>query len=262
MRFHADSALTWSASCLVFLSACAAPTVSAEVDYTQLEPDGEIALTNAGNPVVRNTLADIGIEDDEGAVGGRVDFKWGSPHLTLSTTSGEWDGDGTVTDFGNIAGANVAVATDLELALHRAVLTFDLLPTSNFELGVGFGVTAMDVRARLEDIDPITPTAFVEKIDEVLPIPTLAVRVGFEVWRVGIEGMVSGLKADIDGDEATYVDADLCARLRLFGAGPVDGILVGGYRYTDIDAEYDDGGDRVEVDVTFDGPYAGLRISF
>ena len=151
----------------------------------------------------------------------------------------------------------------MELALHRALLTFDLLPTEMFELGLGFGISAVDVKASITDVDPLTPGMDSESIDETLPIPVLALRGGLQVWRLEFEALVAGMTATASGDDATFLDTDLAARLRLFGLGPVDALLSLGYRRVDLEVEYDDdNGDAAEADLSFDGPYVGLRISF
>jgi hypothetical protein len=245
------------------LCASCAPLIAVEPIYGELEAEGDISLTNAGSTVVDNSLADLGIDGAEAAPGLRADFKWGIPHLTLATQSSEWSGTGVATDFGDITGLNVAVDSEMELALHRALLTFDLLPTDMFELGLGFGISAVDVKASITDIDPATPGMDSESVDETLPIPVLALRGGFSVWRLEFEALVAGMTAAVEGDDVTFLDTDLAARLRLFGLGPLDLLLSAGYRKVDLDLEYDeDNGDAAQADLTFDGPYVGLRISF
>lgn len=253
MRLHLSCALVATLLCV----ACSAPGISVEPRYGRLDARGDLALTSAGSPVVQNSLSDIGISGEETALGLRVDIPFGSPHITLGTDSAEWSGTGVVSDFGGIAGANVAVDSKMELAVHRALVTFDVLPVPDFELGLGLGVNAVDLKSSVTD--PLTSTE--EKIDQLIPIPVLAARLRVHVWRLDFEALVAGLSADVDGNHARYLDTDLSASIKMFGMGPVDALFSAGYRRIDLNADYKDGSDSVAADMTFDGLYLGLKIS-
>ncbi|HTF90960.1 MAG TPA: hypothetical protein VK843_21250 [Planctomycetota bacterium] len=242
----------------LFAASCSAPQFAVEATYGRLEPSGDLALTSSGNPVTRNSLDGIGIEDEESSIGLRADFEWGIPHVTLATQDADWSGSGTVTNFGGIPGANVAVDSTMDVAIHRGLVTFDVLPVPMVELGLGLGVAVIDFEAEVQDQANNFPP---ENIDEVLPVPVLVVRGGLNVWRLEFEAMVAGMSVDIDGNEATYFDTDVSARLRLLDVGPVDAFLTAGYRRIDVDAEYEDGNEDVKADFTLDGLYVGLRVS-
>lgn len=242
----------------LLLGACSMPTVGVEARYANLDAKGDVALATGGNPVARNSLSDVGLDGEEGSLGLRGDLKFGSPHLTVSTESASWSGDGTLTgSFGGIV-VGTTVESDLDLAIHRAILTFDVLPVPMVELGLGLGVSVLDIQASLED----TNTSTVEEIDETVPVPELAARLAVEFWRMRVEALVGGMAYDAGGDRASYLDGDLNARVRLAGLGPVDGWLSVGYRMIGVDAEIEDGSDDIEIDTTFDGVYFGLRLSF
>jgi hypothetical protein len=242
---------------LVTLASCSAPQFSVAPTYGLFEPKGDVSYVTSGGASARNSVETLGLDDSEGTLGARADFKWGVPHLTVSTQASSWDGDGTLTaDFGGIS-AGVNVESELDLALHRAILTFDVLPTDMFELGLGFGITAADIEA--EVTDDLSNTT--ESADEIAPIPLLALRAGFRIWRLDFEALVAGMSIDSGDDKATYLEADLNARLALFGEpGGVNGSLMLGWRQVDIDVEYTDDGDDVALDLTFSGPYFGLQI--
>ncbi len=214
-------------------------------------------MTTSGSPVVENSLDDLSLSGEESAPGLRVDIPFGSPHITLATESADWSGTGVVSDFGGIAGANVAVDSEMELAVHRALITFDVLPVPMVELGLGFGVNAVDFKASVTDSLSTTT----EEIEELLPIPVLAARLRVHVWRLEFEALVAGMAAEIDGNRAEYFDTDLSARFKLFGVGPVDALLTAGYRRIGLNADYEEGSDSVSADLTFDGLYFGLRVS-
>ncbi|MEO6707936.1 MAG: hypothetical protein ABI054_00825 [Planctomycetota bacterium] len=242
----------------LFAASCSAPQFAVEATYARLEPSGNLALTSSGNPVTRNSLHELGIEDEESSVGLRADFEWGIPHVTLATQSADWSGSGTETDFGGIAGANVAVDSTMDVAVHRGLVTFDVLPVPMLELGLGLGVAVIDFEAEVQDQGNAFPA---ENIDEVLPVPVLVVRGGLDVWRLEFEAMVAGMSIDIDGNQAAYFDTEIVARLSLFDVGPVEAFLTAGYRRIDLDAEYEDGNEDVKADFTLDGLFVGLRVS-
>jgi hypothetical protein len=242
---------------LATLASCAAPQFTVAPTYGLFEPKGDVSYVSSGGGTANNSIDTLGLDESEGTFGARADFKWGVPHLTVSTQASSWEGDGTLTaDFGGIS-AGVNVESELDLALHRAILTFDVLPTDTFELGLGFGVTAADIDAQVTD--DLTNTT--ESADEVAPIPLLALRGGFRIWRLDFEALVAGMSIASGDDEATYLEADFNARMALFGSpGNVNGSLLLGWRQVDIDVEYTDGGDDVALDLTFNGPYFGLQI--
>ena len=95
-----------------------------------------------------------------------------------------------------------------------------------------------------------------------MPIPLLAA--GATVWigPVELTAFAGGMQYDVDDDEVSYLDFDAFARWKLFGGSHrVRASLVGGYRMTDLDVEYDDDASVVDVDLTIQGPYVGLEVS-
>jgi hypothetical protein len=245
-------------------AACSAPQFQAELLYGPLEPSGDVAITDTALVVpvrASESVGSLGIDDREGTLGARVDLKWGSPHLTLTTQQSSWSGDGTIdADFGGISvpGASLAVSSDLDLAVHRALLTFDLAPTDLLELGLGFGLTAVDIDASVaESGNPSNR----ESLDELLPIPVLAARAAGRLGGFELEGLVSGLTAKIDGDEATFLEFDLNAKYAFVGEhGSLHGAVVLGWRSIDFEFDYSDGSLDYDVDLGFDGPYLGLQF--
>lgn len=248
------------AAALLLLAACSAPQITGSPSYTLLTPKGDIGLATAGTPVADTKLSTLGIEDEEGVLGARFDFKWGMPHLSIATQSTGWKGNGTLdVDFGGIS-AGEAVSSELDLALHRAYLTFDFAPTDYLELGVGVGAMVVDLKAKVT----ANSGAFApEEVDELIPLPVLAGRAGGRLWKLDLEAIAAGVKVDIDGDEATFLDLDLNAKYALFGEhGSFHGALVAGWRTTSFAVAYEDDFDNVDLDATFSGPYIGLQLGF
>jgi hypothetical protein len=221
-----------------------------------------LKIESNGTSTGSNDLDSIGIEDTEGAFGLRADFKWFLPHVTVTTQKTEWSGNGTldndISEGGVTIPAGTAVSSDLDLGIHKAVLTFDLLPTDNFELGIGFGVTALDFNASVRDPGSNAKVS----TDETVPLPLLAARAGVGLGRFHAEGLLAGIAYQSGGDDVQYVDLDLAARVDLFGSVGFTGSFVLGYRYIGLDAKYSSSGDDIRADMTFTGPYVGLAFGF
>jgi hypothetical protein len=246
-------------SCLA--GACLAPEVAIEPRFAQVDIEGDIAISS-GSISATNDVDAVGIEEDDGALGVRGDFKWGSPHLTLDLQQSTHDGDGVLeadlSQGGVTITAGTPVETDLDLGLHTAYLTFDLLP-GDFELGLGFGVAAVDID--FESTDPGTGQSVAT--DELLPVPMLAGRAGIGLGRVDLEALVGAMAFDSGDADVTVVDGRATGRFRILGGGDrLIGALVGGLRYVMIDAEYEDGSDDVSGDLEILGPFVGLRLQF
>jgi len=245
---------------VLLVAGCSGPQLDIMPRYGQFNVDGDFGAT-AGGVVLTNTADEMGIEDDDGYVGARVDFKWGLPHLIISAQSTDHSGDGVLANDIDIDGttitAGTAVATEFDLGLYNALLLFDILPTDNFELGLGFGLSALDVDAEFSGGGSTITT------DELLPVPVLALSGGVQFSRLELAALLSGMDVSIDNNDLSYIDLEAFARLGLIrpdDRGRVSLLL--GYRYLDIDLEYEDGSDNVVFDMTFDGPYLGLEVSF
>ena len=100
--------------------------------------------------------------------------------------------------------------------------------------------------------------------DEQVPVPMLAGRAAVEVWELELEGLVSGLSVDVDGNTATVIDLDVALNWELVDlGGTAMGAITLGYKSFDIDVEYDDGADgSVDLDLAFTGPYFGITLTF
>jgi len=245
----------------LLLAACT-PHLRVSPRYGEVTLDGDISISAPGVSAA-NDFSDLGLDQEEQELHGMVDFKWGLPHLTIGTVASSFSGDGTleadITFGGQTITAGTDVRSNLDFGVDTAVITFDLAPTDMVELGLGLGVSLVDFDARFRDLT----TNEVVSTDEQVPIPVLAGRA--TVWIGDFEASVllSAIEADVEGDKATYYDLDAYLRYHLFGFAKHGGAsIMVGYREAALDVEYDDGDDRVELDLSFSGPYAGIQISF
>lgn len=239
---------------------CSGPRVDVMGRYGQFDVDGQFAAT-AGPITSSNTAAEVGIVDDDGYFGGRADFKWGMPHLIVSGQATDHSGSGVLSSTIDLDGttitAGTAVDTTFDLGLYNALLMFDFLPTDVFELGLGFGIGALDLDAQFVGGGNTIAT------DETLPVPLIAACGAVQLSRFELAALLSGMSGSVDGNDLTYLDLDAFGRVGLIRPDDRGRIsLLVGYRYLDIDLEYEDEGDNVLFDMEFQGPYAGLEVSF
>ena len=234
--------------------ACGAPRIDVAPRYGQVELEGDLAIGSGGA-----SLEQAGLGDEEDALGLQADFKWGSPHLSISTQSSEHSGSGTLDAGLGLGGVTIPVGasvdSDLDLGLHQGILTFDLVPTDTLELGLGFGVAAVDFDARFRSATETVET------DQFLAVPVVAVRGVVRVWRLEVGALVSGMQADIDDESIDVLDLDARVLLRFPGGSGIAGHLMLGYRWQELSLEYEDSNEDIELDTDFRGPYLGLVLS-
>jgi len=246
---------------LALLPACTTPHLDAMGRYGQFSLDGDLAVSSTGVSSA-NSIDTLGLDDEEGALGARVDFDWSTAHLTVATQTSEFEGDGRleseISYGGNTIGVGANVSSDLELGVSSAAVTFDLIP-GPVELGIGLGAMYVSLDA-----------AFVEdgtgekvSTDESVPFPVLAARAGIELGGLELAGLLTGLSIDVDEGKADVFDLDLFGRWNFLGGDDhLGGSVMLGWRQATIDVEYEDGDDEVAVDVDYSGPYVGLVLRF
>jgi hypothetical protein len=249
---------------LAACAACSAPSALVTPRVGQMDIDGHVAVSDSGMVLADNSLDDaLGLEKDEASPGVRADVRAGVPHFVFAWGNPDNGGDGTLTaeisDDGTTLPVGTEVATNIDLDLWSALVTFDVIPTEMFELGLGLGIHLADLEALIASRDPLTPGSIL--VDEAFPIPVLAVQGGFVLGQFDVSALVSGIAVEVDDDEAMFLDVDLMARFKLIDSG-VSGSIALGWRYTHLDAEYEQDGDSADVDLELSGPYVAITIGF
>ncbi len=243
------------------LAACGTPHLEAMARYGEYSLDGDLAISSMGINS-SNSMDTLGLDDSEGSAGLLVDFKWGGPHLTISTQSTSYSGEGRLESElsfgGDTIDAGDDVDSDFDLGLTTGVLTWDLAP-GPLELGLGLGVTIIALDASFEEIGMNNEVS----TDESLPAPMLAARAGFELGPIEVNGLLTGFAFSSGDDEITFYDLDIFGRYKFFGGSDhLGGSFVFGWRQVDFDVEYEDGNSDVELDFSYSGPYIGLQLRF
>jgi hypothetical protein len=247
-------------------AACSVPSADIMPRYGSFDVEGHFGITNSSlGAVPVADLEQAGFDKDDGYVGLRADFDFGSPVIYASAQSTSHGGAGILgndldSGVANQIPAGTAVTTDMDLGLYQLGVTFDLVPSDLIEIGIGLGVTAVDLDARMTD--DAMPLPNVIDTERTLPIPVLALRAGLALGDFEASGLLTGLDLSIDGDRVSFLDLDLLARYRFLGGDDhLSGSIGIGYRALALGVEYEDDGDRIDTDFRFGGPYLTLVLT-
>ncbi len=241
-----------------FMTGCA--QLDVQPRYGLADIDGEFGISST-NVTGQADLNQMGLEEED-AFGARADFKWGLPHFIVSGQGSEHEGDGTLSaevSQGPITipvGSNVS--SSLDLGLYSGLLLFDLLPTENFELALGAGVSVIDFDLSIVD----QGSGDTVQSDEVLLLPVIAANAGLKFGSFELALLVSGFDLSYDNDSGTFIDGDAFARWRFLGGDShVRASLIAGWRATLLDVDLEESGDSIEGEVELSGPYVGLEFT-
>lgn len=246
----------------LLLGACSAPTAKVMPFVTSLGIAGDLSIQDnssmIGGATANSSFDELGVGDDEAAFGGLARIGLGAAELSVAALGIDFEGTGTTTSTfefgGNSIGANVAVDTDIELQMARALFTWDLVPIGGVDLGIGVGATLLDLQFNLEEQGGLATI----NTEATIPVPLIGARAAWEWGPVDLRADIGGLVIEYDGDEATVIDGELSAAVEFLGVGD----LVVGYRLTRIDAQYEDEDARVDANFDLEGYYFGLQLGF
>lgn len=242
------------------VAACTAPTLRLTPRYGQLAIDGRAGI-QSGSVSGAADVKDLGLDDDTGFAG-RLDFDWGGVRLVGMAQFPHYEGTGTidvtVSDGTNSITAGAPVDTQLDLDMYQAGLLVDFAPGEQAKLGLGVGMAYLDISLAFDELT--TGTRVVT--EQQLPIPLLAAVVAVWIGPVEVGGYVGGLTYEYQDDDVSYLDGDAFLRFKLFGGlRRLRASAVVGYRLTKIDALYEDGAAQGDIDLTVQGPHAGIELS-
>lgn len=245
---------------------CSAPSVELTPRVLFLELEGDFAAdrTQGDLSASQETSWDrLGLDDSVTAISPRADVHVGPIDWTFDYAAADFSGTGTTSAEIELDGTTIAqgatVESELDLAVWRAIGTWDFVPTDFATVGVGLGLAAVDFDAAI--VDPNAAASI--SADETVPLPFVALRGGLDWGDLDAEALLGVLAIDFDSYEASYVDLDLFVRYHVFGGANRASIhVLLGYRFVELDAEYEDGSDRVAFDTSLSGPYLGATIGF
>lgn len=244
------------------LSACSLPSAYVTPRVSRLSIAGDVGVQQGTTLSAQASVDSLGIEEDKGVLSGRLDLL-AFGHWTFSGQQSTHDGEG-VADAQLSSGLvtiNVGdpVKSELDFGLYSGAVTFDLVPGDALEVGLGLGVTLLDINAQFTD----QATSETIQTDELVPVPNLVGRVAGCVGPFELSGLVSWVDLSYRDTNASFLDVDAMARLRIFGdSSRFSGHAAIGYRFMNVKADYEEDGKSIDVDVDFDGPWIGLSVSF
>ncbi len=244
-------------------ASCGAPSASFTPRIMNYEVSGDL-LVSEGAATTSSDVERLGMSEDDGSFAPKAELNWGGFQLALAHADTEHSGTGVADADLELDGITISgsdtVFTDFKMAKTDVLLTWDVLPSETVDVGLGFGAALLDLDASIESLT--VPGAEIAT-DEQVPVPMLAGRVGVEIGDLELQGLISGLSVDVDGNTATVIDLDVGLDYALVDlGGSVVGAITVGYKSFDIDVEYDDGSSgSVDLDLGFSGPYFGITLT-
>ena len=245
--------LTLATSCNIV------PSVRATPRLGTLELSGDLAISSSGITAEAD-MESLGFVDDGNVFGPRVDIAWGPVDIVATGYESSYEGEGVADvtlDLGGVTiTAGEAVSSSLDLTTIGVLATWDLVPTDVVDLGLGVGVTAIDIDASITSLTSGDTIA----TDEAAPFPVVAARAAVRLFDLELSGIASGVAVEQSGVDATYFDLDLMASWTFERFLGFHGALVAGWRQVVLDAEYEDDGSDVLLDFELSGPFFGLTL--
>jgi hypothetical protein len=237
--------------------ACATPSTSVTPILGSLSLDGSVgAGSSDGAP--STSMDSLGLGTYEAAPGVKAQLGILGGLLSVSAIQSEYEGSGTTDGAFQIGDQMIDADTDvdskLELLLARALFTWNLMPLGPVEFGIGFGASVIDLDLSMTE----QATGDELQTEEALPVPVVAARASWTWGPVRMRAELSGVAYTLDGDQMQVFDGDLESAVTLYESS----LLVVGYRWIDVEAEYEDEGDTVDADLELSGFYFGVRFTF
>lgn len=247
-------------ACSLLIMGCSTPGVLIMPRVGSLDIDGKLKFESGA---LTSSADDSDLDLDEDSVfQPRVDLNWEDLHISASGTWAEYSGTGTVNRSlsfgGNTINFGTPVHTELDLNLYTLNLVYDVLPNEFVELGLGGGAGYVAYDA---DIRATAGTNRIET-DEDMPFIFLAARVAKEIDPLFFLAYIHGASWNSGDEDLAYYEIDALATVRVFRHEGTEGRILGGYRWIDLDYEYDYRSSTTELNGTFQGPYIGFMISF
>jgi len=231
------------------------------------QAEGKFSLTKEGQPKNSVDLDDIGLDDNlTSPVFGAL-FNFG-PKWTLRVDYFGYHDDAKTTadsdfDFGDVVvDAGAKLDSSLDLDVYVINLAYNLYSTERAKFGVGFGVHLADIDLEIASqatVGGVVQAEQEESINETAPLPNLYMAGAYAftdrfLLRYG-GGWMSLSYGDYDGD---LVFANAALEYWPFQHA---GIGVG-YRYVEIEIDYDPGNKKEEYDVKLPGPMVYATVGF
>ena len=226
--------------------------------------EGEFKNTVEGQPDTSVDLDDLGLDDDQisPTVGAKIDF-WGSRLSLRFDYFGYHDDAKAKADFpfdwdGDTIPVNADLDSNLDLDLYVINLAYNFYRSDRARLGAGIGIHLADVDLGITgSVNGVTVAS--GDADVLAPLPNIYVNGAYaftEKFLIRAGGGGFSLSyGDWDGS-LFFIDAFL-------EYWPWQHVGFGaGYRYTDVDVDYEPGHKKETYDFTLPGPVIYVTAGF
>lgn len=229
--------------------------VRGEVGSIGIKPDGSFGLVNTvGASVPKVDLGDLGLDDKQNEVYGKVSLRMGSSELSVSAFQTDFSGSGVLTAaFGSIT-ASTTVNSTLELTNAKFLWRWYLVDMDFLSIGPGLGVDYVDMKAKVTAPSLSTTEDFSAKA----PIPMPGVSAEARFGPLAAYADVYGLTVHQGDADGSFLDLEGGLRYKPFPF--VDASV--GYRKIKIQASGDDGTQSFDADYTLPGVFFSIAIRF
>lgn len=248
-----------AAAGLLTLTACSAPTFTAQAAYAQLAIDGDLGYVDASTPSGANISQDVesafGLGDDQGSPFVRAMLDTGLLVFAASGFMLEDSGEGVLeADFGDgalVAGA--PVASELEFANAKGSVAFEI-PIGPISISPGLAANYVDLDLQVRDLIGVTT----ERLELNAPLPMLLLRAQADFKWISALAEVGYVTADVEDVDATLIDIEA---MLMFHPTPLLNLFVG-YRAMALDAEGTVDDDTFDTDLEISGFLIGGGVRF
>lgn len=252
---------------LVAAAGCSLPRARVNLGYGLGTLDGDVsAQDTSGGPILNaaSSTDELGLDDAEGVLQPRISFEWLGFELMLDHQAYSYSGTGTTSVDLEFAGATIAagddVASEVDMTLTGAMVFLDVLPGERFRLGLGLGATFVDEEITFTSLSLSPGTS--AGSDEHAPVPVVGIHASAVLGPIELDVLARGLSVDVEDVEATFFDLDAGLVWTWFGRDHLSANVRVGWRQVGLEAEYDDGDSRIDLDLEAAGPYVSLGLVF
>ena len=220
---------------------------------------GDASYTDQGINGTSFDIADVGLDSRE--IAPTVELGLGTPifdfHGYLGYQTWSTDGSATISKTINFGGESftpgTAISSKAELTDLYAELNWS--PIALNVAGFAIGIAAHQLSFNTE----ISAAGQKATFDESVIIPTLALRAyAAPLDMLEVEVMVHGLAVPVGSASGSYLVAQ--AQIAYYPMSYFG--VIGGWRTTMIDLEYEDGQTKASASISLSGPYLGVAAQF
>ncbi|MFT5286833.1 MAG: hypothetical protein ACI8TQ_003006 [Planctomycetota bacterium] len=243
---------------LLLTVGCSAPRIWTTQRIGPVAIDGSVAISN-GPISGTNTTQGLGLGDNDLAWSPRLDLDFIGVHINANRFATDHAGSGiteSTIDFnGTTITFNTPVTTTLDLEMNTVALTFDFVPTSLVDIGLGVGAGTIEYDLDIQSLGERV------KSNEDSPMGFIAIRGASTLGDLMLSVDIAWIDLEFQDTEVSFLDTDAAIAWTFFrGVGIGSGELVLGYRLIEAEFDLKDGSSTIDADLSFDGAYVGLSL--